>query len=95
MLASLPNATVVGQRSAATNGTSTQVRLPGGFAIKFTGMRLLNQDGSEFHEFHGIGIVPDIEVKPTAAEFARGEDPELAAAVLALKRGKPRERRGR
>ena len=41
-------------------------------------MRLLNPDGSEFH---GIGVVPDIEVVPTAAEFAAGIDPELQKAI--------------
>ena len=41
-------------------------------------MRLLNLDGSEFH---GIGVVPDIEVTPTALEFAMGIDPELEEAV--------------
>jgi C-terminal processing protease CtpA/Prc len=70
--------TVVGQLSACTNGTVTSFWLPGNLSLTFTGMRLRNPDGSEFH---GIGVVPDIEVQPTAAQFAAGEDPELQAAV--------------
>lgn len=78
MLEYLPNVTVVGQLSACTNGTVTSFWLPGNLSLTFTGMRLRNPDGSEFH---GIGVVPDIEVQPTAAQFAAGEDPELQAAV--------------
>jgi C-terminal processing protease CtpA/Prc len=46
-------------------------------------MQLLNPDGSSFH---GTGIIPDIEVVPTAEEFARGDDPELKAALEFLGR---------
>jgi len=46
--------------------------------VNFTGMRLLNPDESEFH---GIGIVPDILVSPTPAQFEAGIDPELDAAI--------------
>jgi C-terminal processing protease CtpA/Prc len=81
MIAALPNVTIMGQPSAATNGTITTVQLPGGFGMNFTGMRLVNPDGSEFH---GIGLVPDIPVDPTPAQFAAGEDPELQAAITHL-----------
>ena len=73
----LPNVTVVGQQSASTNGTITNAKLPGQFQMTWTGMWLRNPDGSEFH---GIGVVPDVEVVPTADEFAAGVDPELMAA---------------
>ena len=72
------NVTVVGQQSASTNGTITNAWLPGQIQMTFTGMNLLNPDGTDFH---GIGIVPDIEVTPTPEQFANGEDPELSAAV--------------
>ncbi len=35
-------------------------------------------DGSPFH---GIGIVPDIEIIPTAADIRDGTDPALGAAI--------------
>ena len=49
--------------------------------ISFTGMDLRNLAGSNFH---AIGVVPDIEVTPTAAEFADGIDPELQEALNVL-----------
>ena len=81
MLEYLPNVTVVGQLSACTNGTVTSFWLPGNLSITFTGMRLRNPDGSEFH---GIGVIPDIEVVPTPEDFAAGRDPELLAAINAF-----------
>ena len=78
MLEYLPNVTVVGQLSACTNGTVTSFWLPGNVSLTFTGMRLRNPDGSEFH---GIGVIPDVEVVPTPEEFAAGIDPELQAAL--------------
>ena len=78
MLVGLDHVTVMGQQSASTNGTITNLWLPGEVQIYFTGMRLLNLDGSDFH---GIGIQPDVMVTPTAAEFAAGIDPELERAL--------------
>ena len=78
MIEYLPNVTVVGQTSASTNGTITNAWLPGQIQITFTGMRLLNPDRSEFH---GIGVIPDIEVVPEPQQFADGIDPELARAL--------------
>ena len=79
MLEPLNNVTVVGQTSAATNGTITTAWLPGKYEITFTGMRLLNPDGSEFH---AIGVIPDHVVAPTPAQFAADEDPRLKALEL-------------
>ena len=73
MLVPLENVTVVGQTSATTNGTITNAWLPGELQITWTGMDLKNLDGSDFH---GIGIVPDVQVTPTAEDFAEGVDPE-------------------
>ena len=66
------------QQTCFTNGTITNAWLPGRVQITFTGMNLLNLDGSDFH---GIGVVPDILVTPTPQEFADGIDPELEAAL--------------
>ena len=81
MVMGLENVTVVGQQSASTNGTITNAWLPGRWRITFTGMKLTNPDGTDFH---GIGVVPDVEVTPTAADFAAGVDPELNAALSIL-----------
>lgn len=81
MLLQNPQLTVVGQDSAATNGNITGAYLPGGYYQMFTGMKVLNPDGSRFH---GVGIQVDVEVTPTQAELAAGVDPELEAAVAVL-----------
>jgi C-terminal processing protease CtpA/Prc len=73
---------VVGQRSAGTNGNITAVQLPGGFAFSYTGMQLLNPDGSRFH---GIGILPDIEVPVTPADLHNGVDRDLLTAADLLR----------
>lgn len=70
--------TVVGRRSAGTNGNITGVKLPGGLGLTFTGMRVLFPDGARFH---GVGIAPDVEVWPTAAALAEGRDAALDAAI--------------
>ena len=56
----------VGRQSAGTNGNITGVQLPGAFAFSFTGMKVTHADGSPFL---GLGIVPDVDVKLSAAAF--------------------------
>jgi hypothetical protein len=81
MLCGSDRVTVIGEPSAGTNGNITSAYLPGGYYLDFTGMRVLNPDGSELH---GVGIPLDEEVVPTAADFAAGKDPELEAAIARL-----------
>jgi hypothetical protein len=56
------------------------VELPAGFGFSFTGMDVRHADAAA-SVFHGIGIVPDVEVPLDAASFAAGEDPELVPPV--------------
>jgi C-terminal processing protease CtpA/Prc len=69
------------QRSAGTNGNITGVQLPGGFAFSYTGMRVLNPDGSRHH---GVGIVPDVDTSLSAADLRDGVDRDLLAAIAVL-----------
>ena len=73
--------TVVGRRSAGTNGNITGIMLPGGGFAPFTGMEVRNVDGSQFH---GIGIVPQYVVNYTAQDFADGRDRDLEVAIQVL-----------
>lgn len=82
MLVDLPDLSVVGRRSAGTNGNITGMQLPGGYVMSFTGMDVRFPDGSTFHS---VGIEPDVEVVPTRADWAAGRDPELEAAVDLLR----------
>lgn len=76
-----PGATVMGQTSAGTTGNITYTFLPGGVWASFTGMEVRNQDNTTFH---GVGIVPNHPVTPTAGEWASGVDVELQEAIRML-----------
>lgn len=80
-LVSTGRATFVGRQTAGANGNITGVMVPGAYGFTFTGMEVLFADMSTFH---GQGILPTIEVHPTVAGLAAGEDPELAAALAAI-----------
>jgi C-terminal processing protease CtpA/Prc len=67
--------------SAGTNGNITGISLPGGWLFTYTGMRVLNPDGSRFH---GIGIVPTVRTTLTAADLRDGVDRDLLAAIDVL-----------
>ncbi|MRG91507.1 S41 family peptidase [Polyangium spumosum] len=73
-------ATVVGRGTAGTDGNITGVQLPGQFALSFTGLEIRHADAQK-SVFHGVGIIPDIEVTLSAAAFRDGVDPELDAAI--------------
>jgi len=71
-------ATIVGQPTAGANGNVTSFTLPGGYTIRFTGMKVKQQDGSQLQ---GIGIQPDILVKETIKGVAGGRDEFLEKAL--------------
>jgi hypothetical protein len=71
----------VGRQTAGTTGSVTGIQLPGGFAMTMTGMETLWRDGSPFH---GIGVIPDIEVSHQAAYFRDGLDADIIAAIQYL-----------
>ncbi|MBZ4398847.1 hypothetical protein K8625_24335 [Myxococcus sp. AS-1-15] len=84
MMTGARRVTVIGRRSAGTNGNVTRLLLPGQMAVSFTGMGILFPDQSRFH---GVGIVPHIEVAPTLQDIAHGTDPELLRAIQFLHTG--------
>lgn len=73
---------VVGRRSAGTNGNITSLALPGGMFFLYTGMEVRNVDGSRFH---GVGIVPNVEVPLTVADLRDGIDRALLTAIDLLR----------
>ena len=74
---------IVGRQSAGTNGNISAISLPGGFEFSFTGMEVRNPDGSRFH---GIGIMPDIEVAIAALDLQNGVDRDLLVAIGLFKK---------
>ena len=70
-------ATIMGQPTAGPNGNVNILHLPGDFYVTFTGMRVVQHDGSRLH---GVGFAPDVLLERTVAGVRRGEDEYIAAA---------------
>jgi len=75
---SLKLGTIIGQRTAGTNGDIIPFTLPGGYLAGFTGLRVTKDDG---RTHHGVGVVPSVEVTVTAAGIKAGRDEVIEAAV--------------
>lgn len=79
------NVTIIGSQTAGADGDMTYIRLPGGINIGFSGHGIFYPDG---RPTQGIGIVPDIKIKPTIAGIKAGRDEVLERAVQFAKTGK-------
>jgi C-terminal processing protease CtpA/Prc len=73
----------IGSHTAGANGDVTQFCVPGGITISFTGQSVRHADGRQLQR---IGLVPDIEAKPTIKGIQSGRDEVLEAAVAYLDR---------
>jgi C-terminal processing protease CtpA/Prc len=73
-----PNATVIGSTTAAADGNVSGFMLPGGISTMITGIGVYYPDGRETQR---IGIVPDIEVKPSIQGIIEGRDELMEKAV--------------
>jgi C-terminal processing protease CtpA/Prc len=73
-----PNATVIGSTTAGADGNVSQIWLPGGISTMISGIGIYYPDGRETQR---VGIVPDIEVKPTIEGIKSGRDEVLERAV--------------
>lgn len=74
---------IVGETTAGTNGNINTLKLPGGYRVVFTGMKVLKHDGSRHH---GVGIAPTVPVSPTAAGLRAGRDEQLDKALEMLEK---------
>ena len=70
--------TFVGSPTTGANGDVTSLILPGGLQVRFTGHDVRWPDGRQLQR---IGLVPDIEVKPTIAGIRAGRDEVLEADI--------------
>lgn len=73
-----PNTTVVGSTTAAADGNVSPIVLPGGIRTGISGLGVYYPDGKETQQ---IGIVPDVEVRPTIAGIKAGRDELLEKAM--------------
>jgi len=69
---------LVGEPTAGTNGNVNTIGLPGGYFVRFTGMKVLKHDGSRHH---GVGIHPDVPASRTVAGVRAGRDEQLEKAI--------------
>jgi C-terminal processing protease CtpA/Prc len=76
-----PRATVIGSTTAGADGNVSRFTLPGGITTMISGIGVYNPDGSETQR---IGIVPDVEIKPTIAGVRAGEDELLEKAITLI-----------
>jgi C-terminal processing protease CtpA/Prc len=75
---SAPNAIVVGSTTAGADGNVSPIPLPGGLRSMISGIGVFYPDKRPTQR---VGIVPDIEARPTIAGIRSGRDEVLEAAL--------------
>jgi C-terminal processing protease CtpA/Prc len=73
-----PNATVIGSTTAGADGNVSAIPLPGGLRSMISGIGVFYPDKKPTQR---IGIIPDIEVKPTLRGIRAGRDEVMEAAL--------------
>ncbi|HMR19406.1 MAG TPA: S41 family peptidase, partial [Sphingobacterium sp.] len=73
-----PKAKVFGSQTAGADGNISGFTLPGGLYSTISGIGVYYPDGGETQR---IGIVPDVEVKPTIKGIRAGRDEVLEKAL--------------
>jgi C-terminal processing protease CtpA/Prc len=71
----------IGSQTAGANGDVTNLSVPGGIFVSFSGHDVRHADGRQLQR---IGLVPDIEVHPTLLGLRAGHDEVLERAVKYL-----------
>ena len=79
--------TIVGSRTAGTNGNVASFPTPGGFRVHFTGMRVTGHDGKSVR--HLAGIQPDVAATPTVEGLRAGRDEVLERGLREARREFP------
>jgi C-terminal processing protease CtpA/Prc len=74
-------AKVIGSTTAGADGNVSQIPLPGGLNSMISGIGVFYPDKRPTQR---VGIVPDIEVKPTIAGIRAGRDELLDAAMAEI-----------
>lgn len=73
-----PQATVIGSTTAAADGNISPFYLPGGIRTVISGIGIYYPDKTETQR---VGIIPDIELRPTVEGVQNGRDELLEKAV--------------
>lgn len=80
-----PQNKVIGSQTAGADGNITPLSLPGGVSTLFTGLGVYYPEGTATQR---IGIVPDIEIRPTLAGLRAGRDEVLERALEYIRTGR-------
>jgi len=73
-----PKSTIIGSTTAAADGNISPFSLPGGINTRITGIGVYYPDGRETQR---VGIIPDIECKPTIEGIRLGKDELLKKGI--------------
>ncbi|SEM19365.1 Peptidase family S41 [Chryseobacterium taichungense] len=73
-----PNAKVFGSQTAGADGDVSYFTLPGKVSTQITGIGIYTPEGSETQR---IGIIPDVELKPTMEGIKKNKDEVLEKAL--------------
>ncbi len=76
------NTTIIGSTTAGADGNVSMIDLPGGLKTMISGIGVYYPDGTETQR---VGIVTDIEVKPTIDGIKAGRDELLEKAIELIK----------
>lgn len=77
-----PKSKVFGSTTAGADGNVSDIKLPGNISTMISGIGVYYPDGKETQR---IGIVPDVEVKPTVDGIKNNKDEVLEKAVEWIK----------
>jgi len=75
---SAPQATVIGSTTAGADGNVSEIPLPGGHRTMISGLGVFYPDKKPTQR---VGIIPDVEVKPTIAGIRANRDEVLEEAL--------------
>jgi hypothetical protein len=73
-----PSVTVIGSQTAGADGNVSSIFLPGHIKTMISGIGVYYPDGKETQR---IGIVPDVEIKPTIKGILEGRDELMEKAI--------------
>ncbi len=72
------NTTIIGSTTAGADGNVSRILLPGGLTTMISGIGIYYPNGKKTQR---IGIVPDVEIKPTINGIKNGKDELLEKAI--------------
>ena len=84
-LKTAPNVTVIGSQTAGADGDVSEIDFIGDYNTSITGLGVYYPDGRQTQR---IGIIPDIEVKPTIEGIKQGKDEVFERAIKFIETGK-------